>query len=349
VSTVRSSVLRVVARVASGPDDAETLLESVGLSPRSDPDTASRESVAAEAYYGFLERATSDDDHGLPYRYAEELHPDEFSALGLALKTAGTLRGALHRLVRYILLLSDTLEYELVDEPEGAAVLVLSRPHHRRGARLANECALAAVTAVLREAAGRRVTPTAVTFRHERPASITEAHSFFGCPVRFGAERNAIEWDERTLAVRARLADQGLSAFLLTHLEQLRAEQADRSLVASVHSAVTDLLPDGLPKKAAVARRMGMSERTLHRRLTENGESFQSILRRSRREAAEGLLATDRHSLAEVAFLTGFADQSAFQRAFKSWTGQTPATFRAVAIERRALSETTGPTLPSGS
>lgn len=349
MSTVRSSVLRVVARVASGPDDAEALLESVGLSPRAGPETAARESVEAEVYYGFLERATAADDNGLPYRYAEELHADEFSALGLALKTAGTLRAALQRLVRYILLLSDTLEYELVEEPGGAAVLVLSRPHHRRGARLANECALAAVTSVLREAAGRRVTPTGVTFRHERPVSITEAHSFFGCPVRFGAERNAIEWDEPTLSLRARLADRGLSAFLLAHLEQLRAAQAERSLPASVRAAVTDLLPDGLPKKATVARRLGMSERTLHRRLSENGESFQSIVRRSRLETAEGLLSSDLHSLAEVAFLIGFADQSAFQRAFKSWTGQTPATFRAAAIERRALTESSGPRQPSGS
>ncbi len=258
---------------------------SVGLTPRSDPDTASRESVEAEAYYGFLERATSPDDHGLPYRYADELDPDELSALGLALKTAGTLRVAMQRLVRYILLLSDTLEYDLIDGPGGSAVLVLSRPHYRRGARLANECALAAVTKVLRVAAGRRVVPTVVTFRHERPASITEAHSFFGCPARFGAQRNAIEWDERTLAVRARLADQGLSAFVLAHLEQLRAEQDDRSLVASVQSVVTDLLPDG-PKKAIVARRMGMSERTLHRRLAEDGESFQSVVPAGHRSGA---------------------------------------------------------------
>lgn len=342
MSTIRSSVLRVVARVASSTDDPEALLRSVGLTARADPAAASRESVSAEAYYDLLERAALPDDHGLPYRYAEELHPDELSALGLALKTAPTLRGSLQRLVRYILLLSDTLEYELVDEAGGATVLVLTRSHHRRGAQLANECALAAVTTVMRDAAGARVTPTAVEFRHERPGSITEAHSFFGCPVRFGAERNVTRWDDRTLATRARLADQGLSSFLLDHLEQLRAEHLDRSLAATVHATVTDLLPGGLPKKASVARRMGMSERTLHRRLAEEGESFQSIVRRSRHEAAEALLATNRHSLAEVAFLTGFSDQSTFQRAFKSWTGRTPATFRAEAIGRATSSEGVG-------
>lgn len=328
MSSVRSSVVRVIARVASGPESTEALLASVGLRPHTDPAEAAKESVDEEAYYAFLERATLPDDHGLPYRYAEELHPDDLSALGLGLKTADTLRDSLRRLVRYILLLSDTLEYELQEAPDGNATLTLIRPHHRRGARLANECALAAVTSVLREAGGRRVRPNAVTFRHPRPASITEAHSFFGCPVRYAARRNALELDAPTLETRATLADQGLSSFLLAHLEQLRSEQADRSLVSSVHATITDLLPDGPPKKAVIARRLGMSERTLHRRLAEHGQTFQSLVARSRREAAEALLADDRHSLAEVAFLTGFADQSSFQRAFKGWTGRTPMAFR---------------------
>ncbi len=329
MSSVRSSVVRVMARVASSPDSPEALLGSVGLSPRAEPEDAARESVEEEAYYALLERAAMPDDHGLPYRYAEALHPDDFSALGLAWKTADTLRGSLHRLVRYILLLSDTLEYELHDATDGGATLLLVRPHHRRGAQLANESALAAVTSVLRAAAGYRVVPTAVSFCHPRPASIVEAHSFFGCPVRYGARHNALDLDAATLEARAKLADQGLSAFLLAHLERLRSEQTERSLVSAVHATITDLLPDGAPKKAVIARRLGMSERTLHRRLAEHGETFQSIVTRSRREVAEMLLADERHSLAEVAFLTGFADQSAFQRAFKTWTGRTPLVFRA--------------------
>ena len=70
MSTIRSSVLRVVARVASSTDDPEALLRSVGLTARADPAAASRESVSAEAYYDLLERAALPDDHGLPYRYA---------------------------------------------------------------------------------------------------------------------------------------------------------------------------------------------------------------------------------------------------------------------------------------
>ncbi len=328
VTSVRSSVVRIVARVASAPVPPEELLATIGLAPDADPVRAAQERVEAEDYYDVLERATLPHDDGLPYRYGALLRPDDFSALGLGLKTADTVGDALRRLVRYIVLLSDSLEYALLDEPGGGATLTLSRPAPRRGARLANECAFAAVTTMLSEAAGRRVVPRAVTFSHPRPASITEAHSYFGCPVTFDAPRNALELEAATLAIRGRLADQGLSSFLIAHLEDLRSREGERSLVDAVHATITDLLPDGPPTRAVIARRLGMSERTLHRRLAEQGETYQSLTARARREGAEALLADSRHSLAEVAFLTGFSDQSAFQRAFKGWTGQTPASFR---------------------
>jgi AraC-like DNA-binding protein len=205
---------------------------------------------------------------------------------------------------------------------------LLSRPGHRRGAQLANECALAAVTSLLRQITDSQVTPVAVSFRHPRPGSDEPHQSFFGCPVRFEDRVNALQLNTETLQTRTRLADEGLSAFLLASLDDLKQEKADRPLETQVYSAVTDSLPDGRPRKSQIARRLGMSERTLHRRLAEQGQTFQSIANHAQREAAESLLANGDSSLAEVAFLTGFSDQSAFTRAFKGWTGQTPLMFR---------------------
>jgi AraC-like DNA-binding protein len=313
--------------VSSGPDSPGDLLASVGLSPEVDPRDWLHESVHEDAYYELLERATAEDDFGLPFRYGAAIRVDDFGALGLALKTASTLRDALLRLVRYILVLSDTLEYELHNEVGGGEFL-LSRPGHRRGAQLANECALAAVTSLLRQITDSQVTPVAVSFRHPRPGSDEPHQSFFGCPVRFEDRVNALQLNTETLQTRTRLADEGLSAFLLASLDDLKQEKADRPLETQVYSAVTDSLPDGRPRKSQIARRLGMSERTLHRRLAEQGQTFQSIANHAQREAAESLLANGDSSLAEVAFLTGFSDQSAFTRAFKGWTGQTPLMFR---------------------
>jgi AraC-like DNA-binding protein len=283
--------------------------------------------VEAEAFFGLIERATDLEDHGLPFRYADAFRVDDLGALGLAFKTAADLREALSRLVRYILVLSDTLDYELVEEAGGAS-LVMTRPHHRRGAQLANECALAASMSALRQIGGSNIAPAEVSFQHAAPSSTAEHWAFFGCPVRFQRPTNRLCFDEATLRTHSRLADEGLSAYLLATLDDLHRSEREPSIAERAHRTVTDSLPDGLMTKSEVAHRLGMSERTLHRRLAEEGESFRSITQRARQEAAESLLADDRNSLAEVAFLTGFGDQSAFQRAFKTWTGKTPLTFR---------------------
>ncbi|MEZ5238264.1 MAG: helix-turn-helix domain-containing protein [Microthrixaceae bacterium] len=170
--------------------------------------------------------------------------------------------------------------------------------------------------------------PLEVSFRHGAPADDAPHRDYFGCQVRFSAARDALCFGNEVLERRPALADEGLSSYLLAELEQLHWSASERSLVLDVRSAVTDALPDGQPSKSQIARRLGMSERTLHRRLAEHGESFQELATRVRREAAESLLSNPQHSLAEVAFLTGFSDQSAFTRAFGRWTGVTPAAYR---------------------
>ena len=328
MGVVGGSVIRRIVQAGTGPETPAELLASVGLPPEVDPAGALQEFVGADAYYDLIERMAGPADHAFPFRYAEGFVPDAMGALGLAMKTAGTVGDALQRLVRYILVLTDTLEYELVEEPGGRRIVLVGRPHHRRGARLANECALGAITSFLRAAVGTRVVPTAVSFRHARPASDQPHHDFFGCPVRFGEPDDAVHLDHRLLATRTRLADEGLSAYLLHQLDDLHRRMGERSVVAQVRSAVTDHLPDGVPSRATVARRLALSERTLHRRLAEEGVSYQQLANEARQEAAEALLADDRHTLTDVAYLTGFGDQSAFTRAFKRWTGQTPQAYR---------------------
>lgn len=327
MSQVDGAFVRRIIEATRGPETHQQLLASVGLSPRVDHVTASREMVEADAYYAMIERATDVEDHGLPFRYAETLRVDDLGAFGLAIKTANDIRDALGRLARYILVASDTLEYELRASTLGATV-TMARPHHRRGAQLANECALAAVLSVLRQIGGPRVAPVEVTFRHATPTSTAEHWAFFGCPVRFESTTNSLVFDEQTLDTRSRLADEGLSAYLIAELNDRRHSELEPSVAERVHRVVVDSLPDGQVTRADVARRLGMSERTLHRRLADEGVSFREINQRARRDVAESLLSDGRNSLVEVAFLTGFSDQSAFQRAFKTWTGETPLSYR---------------------
>ncbi len=330
MSVISARIVRRIIEVSRGPAATDVLLERAGLS--SQPGAADDpQIVPAEVYYDLLERC-GEDDVALPVRYGRSIRPEDFGAFGLALKTAPDVRAALGRLARYILVVSDTLEYALRDEG-GGCVFVLGgrRSGDRRGVQLANECALAAIVAVLRQVADGPVVPAAVSFRHPAPADVAAHVDYFGAPVRFGAPLDALHLDEQTLATPTRLADEGLSAYLLAQLDDLHARRAEGAVVHQVRQAITDQLCSGMPTRDDIARHLGMSGRTLHRRLAEHGCSFQSVANQVRRAVAESLLVRQAHSLAEVAYLTGFSDQSAFQRAFKGWTGQTPHEFRRAA------------------
>lgn len=100
------------------------------------------------------------------------------------------------------------------------------------------------------------------------------------------------------------------------------------SLIERTKDFIACVLSEGLPKMDEIARRLGMSVRSLHRRLAKDGMTFQNLTETTRRELAEGLLRDERSSLSEIAFLTGFSEQSSFNRAFKRWVGHTPATYR---------------------
>jgi AraC-like DNA-binding protein len=331
VTAFSPQFVRKMIAVYDGPEDHDTLLRSVGLPPGREADVGSealQRTVSADATYELFERLMVGDDGTLPLRYARSLEPDDFGALGLAIKTAATLRGALQRIARYMLLLTDTLTYALQERPGGAAFVLRGRRAHRPAIRVANEGALAGVLSIVRQITAVPVSPASVSFRHARPDSVEGHRRYFGCPVRFGAESDALDFDERTLAADTRLGDEGLSRYLLGHLDDLRASAQDRSLEARIRDVVTGALSNGVPPMAAVARRLGMSERTLHRRLAEDGGAYRELVERTRRDLAESLLERHDYPLAEIAFLTGFSEQSAFHRAFKRWTGRTPAAFR---------------------
>ena len=114
-------------------------------------------------------------------------------------------------------------------------------------------------------------------------------------------------------------------------------------LAGRVRRAVTDTLSNGVPTLSAIASEMGLGPRTLQRRLSASGHSFQGIVDLARKELSLKLLRETELCLAEIAFLTGFSEQSGFTRAFKRWAGQTPRSYRlASSSVRKSASDPIG-------
>lgn len=331
---VTSLFARKVVAAAGGGIDGEAMLASIGVAPEGPWDPG--QMVPAERYYDMLETiAEQIDATDLPVRTGASMRLDEYGALGLAFKAATTLGASYARVERYARLWTSVAEYEL-RPAAGGTLFILHRAGERRlGTRLSNEATLASAVSIARQVCPVPLVPVEVLVRHPAPRSIAAHEEWFGCPVRFGAELDAILYDDEVLARPNILGDEGISHYLTAHLDaELSEITRAPALVIQAQAAIAQALSEGTPKMAEIARRLGLSARSFHRRLSEHGMSFQGLTEATRRDLAEGLLRDESHSLAEIAFLTGFSEQSAFTRAFKRWVGTTPATYRKDMLHR---------------
>ena len=142
----------------------------------------------------------------------------------------------------------------------------------------------------------------------------------------FDTDRDALLVSGESLQTPNRLGDGSISKFFDTHLEAALAQFQDNdALDQRVRIQVARSLSEGVTMISDVAIHLGMSGRTLQRRLSDRGYTFQTLVDESRRQLAKRLLQQTDYSLAEVAFMTGYSEQSAFTRAFKRWAGQNRA------------------------
>ncbi len=326
---VTSLFVRKMLNAASDRIDATSLLAQVGIDAQSPPDPKLK--ISDTAYYDLLERIAEEiDPTDLPLKVGASMRCDDYGALGLAFKAATTLQGAFERVVRYARLWTDVVDYTLV--PDGQATwFQLHRSGPRRlGLRLSNEATLASAAAIAAEVSPTgRFSPLEVHFAHPAPKTLQHHTEYFGCPVVFDAGQDAMLIANERLSLPNRLGDRGITEFLIGHLEQEIAALAPAHVLRDrLRDAIARALSNGAPSMEDTARRLGMSTRSLHRKLADDGLNFQTLTTQTRAELAEGLLRDARYSLAEVAFLTGFAEQSSFTRAFKRWFGETPGSFR---------------------
>jgi len=332
MARVTSLFVHKVIREVHPSLNRRDLLRSVGIDPDASVDPSVM--VDAEAYYTFLEAIAAQDPDAidLPLRVGASMRLDEYGALGLAMKSALSLRGSWDRAERYAKVLTSVTTYEVRPADQGAWLVLHREGERTLGVRMSNEASIAAHLAIARQVSTVEPQLLEVTFEHAAPVR-TDAHQrHFGCPVRFGCADDAMRVARASLEAPNHLGDPGLSDFFDTHLEaELRELDEDHSLERRVRIQIAQALSEGAPTVSEIAQRLGMSGRTLQRRLAEAGHSYQQLIDEARRQLAERLLGQTDYSLQEIAFLTGFSDQSAFTRAFKRWAGQTPRSYRLTA------------------
>ena len=317
-----------MAAAAGDAVDARAALRSAGLDPDAPRDP--KVMITDEAYYGMLEGMASQTDvTALPIAVGASMRCDEYGALGLAWKAAPNLLGSFSRVERYARLWTSVVEYELRRTERGTLFILHRAGLRRLGMRLSNEATLASAVSIARQVSPVPVVPIEVSLKHAAPKSLDAHEAYFGCPMLFDSAYDALLFSEETLLQPNILGDEGITQFIVSHLDaEIAGINEDGNLVHRTKDSIARALSGGLPKMADVAKGLGLSVRSFHRRLAEHGASFQTLTEETRRELALGMLQNEGYSLSEIAFLTGFSEQSAFTRAFKRWMGQTPASYR---------------------
>jgi AraC-like DNA-binding protein len=269
------------------------------------------------------------DDPAVPLHIAEATSMEDLHVMGFAVLTARDGREGIQRAVRYGRLITNASRWEHLEREDRVVIR-----HHRDlertlGVRAANESALADFVAGTRQIHGDGVAPLRVGVRHRAPRDIRAHQAFFRCPIEFEAPHDEFELPIALYDNPLQSVNPALSAFFVKHAEELlRQEGTEDTLRARVRQEIAAQLPNGELSLGRVAKRLAVSERSLRRYLTEESTGFSDLVAEVRYERARALLDSPRLSLAEIAYLLGFSNVSAFSRAFKGWSGKAPGQYR---------------------
>lgn len=181
---------------------------------------------------------------------------------------------------------------------------------------------------VLRALRGPYWRATEVLFAHRTPADVGPFHRLFDAPLRFNAEQHALVFKADELSHRLPAYDPALHRLLQQQVDALEARQAG-DLPQQVRAVLRPALARGHTGVEEIAATFSMHSRTLNRRLRAFGTSFRALVDEARFENARQLLGDSAMDLRQIALLLGYADASAFTRAFRRWSGGTPAQWRA--------------------
>jgi len=252
------------------------------------------------------------------------------NVVGYIVTTCATIRDAFAQFLEHSALIKDAARWELLEDNDTARFVYEHPVIAEDNARFDAEACLVLVAKI-----GQHFGvpgPDLVRFRHAAPDYAAEYARVFRCDVRFGEATNELVFPRRYLDRAQVHHDERLRALLRQRAAELLAELgSDAAFVARVRDLLRLDAEAGpaAPSASRLAARLGVTRRTLERQVRERGASLAALLEEARRDAACSALRRHDGSIKRVAYLLGFSEPSAFHRAFKRWTGMTPAQYRA--------------------
>ena len=320
---------QAIAALRKRDIEVAPLLRRVGLSERAFDNRQHR--ISAVAQVKLLEcaaEALGDSAFGL--HLAQQANLRQAGLLFYVTSAARTIGETLRLYERYCRIVNEAVRVKLSPVQNGVVVELnfvgISRHHFRQNA----EFVLAASLKGMRENVGRNVRPIRVTFAHPRNSNLEEFERFFGCPVEYGCASDQWSFSNETLALTLITGDPYLLETLQPFCDEAARERntAVGTLRSSVENEAQKLLPHGKANRKTVSRALGMSERTLSRKLADEGTTYDELVDQLRRSLAFQYLKAPSISLSQIAWLLGYEGSTSFSHAFARWTGRSPSAVR---------------------
>jgi AraC-like DNA-binding protein len=313
-------------RIAAQGLNARVILQQAMLSPEL---VVQPRATLPTAQYFALWRAieAASDDPALGLRIGAATRSEISDVASMAALHSANLDDALQKLARYKRLTCP--EDISIEKDDGVAAIsfrwMLAEGH---APPLLTDAIFASTLALAQRGVGEQVTPRRVELtRRPRHAAMYSRH--FGCEVRFNVGQDRLVFDQDDLARPFLTHSEDRLAVLMPALESALREQNER---LTLHDQVRHVLARGMrgepQRMAEIAHALHLSPRTLQRRLSEAGTSYQDVLNQVRRDTARHLLDVTDLDTGEIAFLLGFEELNSFTRAFRQWEGQTPQRWR---------------------
>jgi AraC-like DNA-binding protein len=271
------------------------------------------------------------DDDCLGFHLGCDYDLREIGLLYYVWNSSELLGDALRRVERYSSIVNEAVSLRVRSDGKDLALTTTYVGIKRLSDRHQIEFCVTSLVRLCRQLTNRHLLPSSVEFVHRRNGGANALEKFLGCDVTFGAATDEVAFPGTVKQMPVVSADPYLNKVLIKYCEEGRSDREAGRLTfrVAVENAIAPLLPHGRARADEIARQLGMSLRTLERRLGSEGLTFTGVLSELRFDLAKRYLLEEDLPISKIAWLLGYQDVTAFTHAFKRWTGKSPREARA--------------------
>ncbi|NQU65554.1 MAG: AraC family transcriptional regulator [SAR324 cluster bacterium] len=280
------------------------------------------------SHYAMINKGIELTEPAIGLKIGNEITPERMGMVGHILQNCNHLEEACHQIIRYFKLFFEMVDWK-VEKRRKSIAFIYSVKNPKFYMRYGAEIMLSAALTLMRSLTSTDFIPDEIRFRFEKPEYYSDYRKIFRTQIKFDQNEDAILLSQNQFKLPIPGGQSFIKDILLKHADDLLDKAGDSETIKKqVQKLVYTELANGEVDIVLISEKLQISRWTLTRKLKDEGTTFKQLLQDSREKLAKVYLKKQAESVTEIAFLLGYSEASAFQRAFKKWVGETPLEYR---------------------